>query len=128
MDLTPQSLKGKEKSRRIAVFARNHPEYLQATAKEPNKPVTFQSKIRWTRVEKALASEEPVKIYFAPNGQDKIKYEATIEAVDLNPSEDSSLLNFRLDETVKEGIWGRTLYMISNCVFRGKVNVVPGSR
>jgi hypothetical protein len=115
MDFTPHSSKGKEKSRRIAVFARNHPEYLQAAAKDPSKQVTFQSKRRWARVEKALASEEPIKIYFAPNGQDKIKYEATIKDVDLNPRKDSSLLNFRLDETVEEGIWGKTLYMISNC-------------
>jgi hypothetical protein len=114
MDVTPQSKKGPTNSLRVAVFARNHPEYLQAAAKKPSSLVTFQSKIRWTRVQKALTNQGTVMIYFAPNGTKKIQYEAVIREVDLEPSKESPLLEFRLDETAEEEVWGETLYTISN--------------
>jgi hypothetical protein len=105
---------------RIAVFARNHEEYLnraRAIAKEdPSELVTFQSKKLWVRAKKALDEQGTLRIYFAPTGSDgRIKYEATVKEIVLKPVEDAPLLKHRLAETVGEGLWGKTLYALSHC-------------
>ncbi len=105
---------------RIAVFARNHEDYLNRACAIANKDsselVTFQSKKLWVKAKKALDEQETLRIYLAPTGSDgKIKYEATVKAIALKPVEDAPLLKHRLTETVSEGLWGKTLYALSHC-------------
>jgi hypothetical protein len=103
---------------RIAVFARNHKSYLEEACaiKDPSKLVTFQSKRRWGSARNALVKQETLKIYFAPIGSEaKIRYEATVKAIDLEADPDAPLLGFRLPGTVSEGLWGKTLYAVSHC-------------
>jgi hypothetical protein len=109
---------GEDRMHRIAVFARNHESYLKAACaiKDPSQLVTFQSERRWVGAWKALIKQETVRIYFAPIGSEaKIRYEATVKAIDLEPVADASLLEFRLPDTVNEGLWGKTLYALSHC-------------
>lgn len=103
---------------RIAVFARNHKEYLEAACaiKDPSQLVTFQSEKRWVSAKKALDEQQLLKIYFAPIGSEgKITYEAVVKAIDLNPTEQAPLLAHRLPSVANEGVWGNTLYALSHC-------------
>ena len=103
---------------RIAVFARNHESYLKDVCdiKDASQLVTFQSKRHWVGAWNALVKQGTLKIYFAPIGSEaKIKYEATVKAIDLKPVENAPLLGFRRPETAKEGLWGKTLYALSHC-------------
>ncbi len=101
---------------RIALFARNHESYLKAACAIKDRPVTFQSKRRWVAAWKAWDKQKTLRIYFAPIGSEpKIKYEAIIEEMAIESVADSSLLDFRLPDTVNEGVWGKTLYALSHC-------------
>jgi hypothetical protein len=65
---------------------------------------------------KALDQQGTLKIYFAPIGPEtKIRYEATVETIELDSGADSSLLEFRLPSTLEEGLWGKTLYALTHC-------------
>lgn len=109
---------------RIAVFARNHKEYLdrasEISIKDPSQLVTFRSAKLWSGAKKALNGQETIKIYLAPIGSDStVQYEATVKAIKLNPSEGDpetgSLLAAALSETKAEGLWGKTLYGLAHC-------------
>lgn len=103
---------------RIAVFARNHESYLDPACaiKDSTQLVTFQSEKRWVGAWNALVKQETLKIYFAPIGSDaKIKYEAIVKAIDLEPVADAPLLKFQLPDSAEEDLWGKTLYALSHC-------------
>jgi hypothetical protein len=103
---------------RLAVFARNHESYLEAACNvtDLTQLVTFQSKKRWAGAWEALNTHHSLKIYFAPIGAGAmIKYEATLQKIDLHPDKKADLLQFRLSDTISEGLWGKTLYAVSQC-------------
>lgn len=114
----------------VAIFCRNHPEYLEHAAKigaeTPGKPITFRASTVWKSGEVAVDVHGPRKIYFVPvGGTVLIEYEATLEKVVLHPEPSAratkELLENCLPETRDEGLWEqygeavRTLYVISHC-------------
>ena len=115
---------------RVAIFDRNHTQYLDEACdwaqRDPNRPVTFRSRKRWSRAERALAEQDSVRILFSANGaQGMVGYEARLLWTVKNPSEDDPetkrALQYQLDSTCDEHLWeneGRelkTLVVISRC-------------
>jgi hypothetical protein len=114
----------------IAVFCRNHFDYLESAVKigtkNPSQQITFRASTTWKSAKLAIDMHGPIKIYFATiKGGDLVKYEATLEQVEINVSyQDSTtnkLLKKCLEETRDEGLWEKygqtvnTLYVISGC-------------
>lgn len=114
----------------IAVFARNHREYLQEAAARnlarPERFTTFRSAKKWSKAHASNEEHGTMKIYFAPvGGQYGVEYEAILHQVHLNPRIDdpvtTEILATELDSTREEGLWEqygkgvRTLYVISHC-------------
>jgi len=107
---------------RLAVFARNHEVYLKelSESKNPSRQVTFQSKILWLSAAKALETQGPLTIFLSPiDGGGIVKYKATVNRIVLNPTsgdpKTEELLALRLQGTEEEGLWGKTLYTLSQC-------------
>ncbi|MCW5554000.1 MAG: HNH endonuclease [Verrucomicrobiae bacterium] len=115
---------------RIAVFARNHAQYLVSACAvsdvDPSRLITFRSAVRWTRAKQALDEQKIAQVYLAPIGSRGIvEYEATLKAIVLNPdardADVAKALDHALPETTGEGLWGKdgpevkTLYTISHC-------------
>jgi len=112
---------------KVAVFSRNHPEYLSSAAEvstqHPEKLITFRASTSWKSAQTALKYRGSLPVYFVPIGQENlVKYEATLHTVLLNPKqgeEDTEkLLAFCLPETSAEGLWKgevNTLYVIRQC-------------
>ncbi len=115
---------------RIAVFARNHSQYLESACavsdNDPSRLITFRSSVRWARAKKALDDQKIVQLYLAPTGsKGTVGYEATLKALVLDPaasdSETAKALAYELPETSDEGLWGKdgsavkTLYSVSHC-------------
>lgn len=113
----------------IAVFARNHKEFLekalQQSFNEPNRQITFRSAVRWVRAKTALDIQGIVHVYLAPIGSDSmVEYKANLKLVVLDPSPHDpraiEALNHELEETASEGLWSddtspaKTLYCVSN--------------
>jgi len=112
---------------RVAVFSRNHPEYLRSAAEvsshHPEKLITFRASTSWKAVQTALKYRASLPVYFVPIGQENlVSYEATLHTVLLNPRQNDEdtkkLLAFCLPETSGEGLWEgevNTLYVIRQC-------------
>lgn len=114
----------------IAVFARNHREYLQEAAARnlarPERFTTFRSAKKWAKVHAANVEHGTMKIYFAPvGGQQGVEYEAILHQVHLSPRMNdpitTEMLATELESTREEGLWEQyrkpvqTLYIISHC-------------
>jgi len=115
---------------RVAVFARNHGQYLdhacELAIQDPTRMVTFRSKKPWARMKKALANQETATVYLAPNGSDGlVSYVATLHSLVLYPKRGDvatdQALAFQLPETVNDALWEsddgpiQTLYIIAKC-------------
>jgi hypothetical protein len=110
-------------------LCQKHPIYLEHAAKiadrEPEKPITFRDSGLWRSGEVALETHGPRTIYFVPEGDDEIAYQARLERVWLHPTADDEttqkLLQDCLPETQDQGLWEeyedqvRTLYVVSHC-------------
>jgi len=114
----------------VAIFCRNHSEYLEHAAKigaeTPERPITFRASTVWKSGEVAIDVHGPRKIYFVPvGGKGLVEYKATLEEVVLRPEPNTraaeEILENCLPETRGEGLWEqygevvRTLYVISHC-------------
>lgn len=111
----------------LAVFCRNHPEYLAEAARigklDPCKRVTFRASARWASAARALRLHRPRPIYFASiGGGPEVVYVADLVDLELDPSEHAprteQLLGHSLEDTQGEGLWKgkvRTLYVIRGC-------------
>lgn len=111
---------------RIAVFARNHLQYLEFAAavaeSDAERWVTFRSKKSWAGAGKALLKQGRVAVFFAVVGEQTVQFKANLQEVLLQPrAEDQSaqrLLRLAPPATEREGLWGNeveTLYAISGC-------------
>lgn len=125
------SLKSKIKnSKKIAVFTRNHREYLEAAASRnevrPERFTTFRSALRWANAHLANTEHGAITIYFTPVGGDQgIEYEAILHQIYLDPvagnTDTQEVLASQLESTHEEGLWEqyekpiKTLYVISHC-------------
>ena len=66
--------------------------------------------------QKALRKHPPLKIYIAPTvAHAGIRYQADLMRIVLDPVHSDPLLDLRLQQTIEEGLWGKTLYAIANC-------------
>lgn len=112
----------------VAVFSRNHREYLDAAVKaDPERPITFRAQRVWRAARAAVETYGPRKIYFVPiPGNKLVEYQALLEKVVLYPAQldadtVNQLLANCLEKTRDEGLWEqygevvRTLYVISHC-------------
>jgi hypothetical protein len=114
----------------VAVFARNHLQYLEGAAalaeRDPSRLVTFRSAKRWTRAKEALDLQKTLQLYLAPIGsKGTVEYEATLHTLVLEPTkgeaETERWLTQSLPDTATEGLWEdksgsvKTLYIISHC-------------
>jgi hypothetical protein len=105
---------------RRAVFTRNHKTYLDEACKR-EEPTAFQSKKKWSGAEGWLKKQKTLKVYIAPVGEvgepPKVRYEGTITKialVDSAPEAAKKLLAAR-DETNERRVWGKTVYLLSDC-------------
>ena len=118
------------KNSNVAIFCRNHPEYLERASKigaeTPEQPITFRARKVWKSGKAAIDIHGPRKIYFVPvGGGELVEYEAILDEVVLYPEFNTkatqALLENSLPETRGEGLWeqyggkARTLYVISHC-------------
>jgi hypothetical protein len=106
---------------RRAVFTRNHEEYLEEACKR-EEPTAFQSKKKWSGAEGWLKKQGTLKVYIAPIapvGDPKVMYEGTITQIALVDTAPEAtikkLLAARGEKTKKEGRWGKTVYLLSDC-------------
>jgi hypothetical protein len=112
----------------IAVFARNHLQYLEYAAAEAQadseRRVTFRSRKPWSAAKRAhddVASGR-IAVFFAVVGQPFVQFKATLQEVHLRPYADDPeaqrLIRLVPPETAAEGLWEEghgTLYAISGC-------------
>lgn len=110
----------------VAVFARNHSEYLEYAAERAERHsdelVTFRSKKIWAGAKRAREEQGRVSIYFAVIGKPEVRFKAILQDVLTQPQTGSAasqrLLAFTPPGTDAEALWGneaRTLYAISSC-------------
>lgn len=119
----------------IAIFVRNHLDYLNAAVtrnkKDPEKPTTFRARTAWKSALLALQAHGTLPIYFAPvAGSGNVEFSAILHHIKLDPlrgdDETETYLGFALtdhevDETSNEGLWEqfgkrvKTLYVITHC-------------
>lgn len=114
----------------VAVFTRNHREYLDAAVlrnqQRPERFTTFRSAIKWTNAHVANEIHGAITIYFAPVGGDKgVEYKAILHQICLDPvagdNNTNEILASELESTRDEGLWEKddkpvkTLYVISHC-------------
>jgi hypothetical protein len=112
---------------RVAVFSRNHREYLdEATAvakRDPSKRIVFRSRDGWATAGREVARVGPVAIYFSAAGAEgQVEYAAELCGVLRGPlkgsPETEKWLSQALPSTLAEGLWeppAATLYAIRNC-------------
>lgn len=106
----------------LAVFCRNHPEYL-IRAEALSRVVTFRASQRWASAARRLQQDGPRPIYFAAIGEGQdIAYVAELVDLELDPTDADvrtrHLLDLCLEATKGEGLWDgrvKTLYAIRNC-------------
>lgn len=119
-----------KRTERVAVFARNHREYLdEALSRNMSRPerfTTFRSSKRWTGAHAVNAEHGTLRIFFAPVGGEKmVEHRAMLHQVHLDPDPDDPItqevLACELESTREEGLWEKfgqkvqTLYVISHC-------------
>ncbi|MFP4344289.1 MAG: hypothetical protein ACLFU8_06335 [Anaerolineales bacterium] len=116
-------------SPQVALLCQNHPIYLAHAAKigtkYPERPLTFRTHALWRSGAMALEAHGPRTLYLVPEGEELVRYTATLEQVCLEPQaedpEVQALLEGCLPETRDQGLWEqygervRTLYVISHC-------------
>lgn len=118
------------RTERVAVFARNHRQYLDEAvtrnAIHPERFTTFRSSKRWMGAHAANVEHGTLRIFFAPIGGSKgVEYIAMLHRVHLDPDPVEPLtkevLACGLESTREEGLWEQSgqkvqaLYMISHC-------------
>ena len=112
------------KSRDIAVFTRNHPEYIEEAEEigkgNPAKPITFRADKSWVSAASYLEMRAPCDLYIVRiDGDGSVEFVADLHEVHLNPKigepKTEELLKHVLPSTKDEGLWGNTLYVIKNC-------------
>ena len=111
----------------VAVFSRNHGEYLQAaasiSAQKPRREITFRARSAWKSAASAVEGHGPCPLYYLVAGErNLVRYEARLCRVLLDPKpearETQEMLKLCLPETQYEGTWEgtvNTLYTISSC-------------
>jgi hypothetical protein len=111
----------------VAVFARNHREYLdEAASRDPSVTTVFRAKAAWTTAERAVSKAGSIPIYLAAvGGAGKVEYAAELCGVLLDPvkgaPETDKWLSRVLPSTASEGLWEEddrpviTLYAIRAC-------------
>ncbi|HNR69590.1 MAG TPA: HNH endonuclease [bacterium] len=119
----------------IAIFARNHRDYLEAAVarneNDPSRFTTFRARSKWKKAQSVLKTDGPLLIYFVPVGSTgDVEYLATLHNIQLNPQRGNKVtetfLGFALEDsevphTSNEGLWEQfekpalTLYVISHC-------------
>lgn len=110
----------------MAVFTRNHARHLEAAvsvcAADPNRLVTFRSRVRWAAVADAVRKVASIPVYCAiVDGGPEVRFSASIEQIQLDPDladpKTRQLLGFRTDST-KDEVLRRdvtTLYAVRRC-------------
>ena len=100
----------------MAVFTRNHERHLEAAAAacaaDPNRLVTFRSRVKWAAAADAVRKVGPIPVYFATvDGGPKVRFAAIIKQIQLDPDlvdpRTQQLLSFRTDTTKDEGLRSR---------------------
>jgi hypothetical protein len=115
----------------VAIFSRNHREYLEEAAtigaREQSAPVVFRARANWVTAEREIGRLGPLPIYFAPiGGAGQVEYVAELSDVLLDPVEGTQETDEWLDRALRttgsEGLWGEpgerpvsTLYEIRSC-------------
>ncbi len=107
---------------RRAVFTRNYKEHLEEACKR-KEPTAFQSKKKWSGAQRWLKKQGTLKVYIAPvdspKSGPKIMYEGTVKEIALVESAPEAtvkkLLAARGEETRKEELWKKTVYLLSDC-------------
>jgi hypothetical protein len=111
----------------LAVFCRNHPDYLAEAARigeeDSVRRITFRASTRWASAAVALRLYGPRPIYFASiRGGPEVVYVADLVDLELDPAAHAQrtqeLLAHSLNETKGEGLWEggvKTLYIIRGC-------------
>lgn len=113
----------------IAIFTRNHPEYIEEACteckKNPARRITFRAGLRWVAAANALEVHRPnpLDLYIAPIGtKGVVEFIAKLHSVLLDPEpkqpRTKELLALELDSTKGEDLWHdsvATLYVIGNC-------------
>ena len=111
----------------VAVFTRNHPEYLEEASKigksDPNRHIAFRAVTRWVSAAKYLRQRSPMPLYISSIGASGVvDFVADLIGISLDPSigepQTDQWLEMCLKSTKKEGLWDGevgTLYMIANC-------------
>lgn len=109
---------------RVGVFTRNHRDHLKRAVHrsdwDPHAPLVFQSLVRWASASEALQRQGAVPVYIAPiGGGGVVEFIGELAEVHLDPKPTeprvAALLLVPPVVTPKEGLWGRTLYVLHNC-------------
>src|SRR5215469_7078023 len=109
----------------IAVFTRNHKQYMEAAAeisrRDPNATVVFRASRKWATAVRELRVAASIPVYISVvGGEGTVEYAAELCDGELDPqlgqARTQALLAQTLDATKAEGLWGndhapvRTLY------------------
>lgn len=74
----------------IAVFARNHSDYLEYAKDvgedDSARSVPFRSRKLWSAARRALERQRSVWVFFAVVGQPDVQFRARLQEVHLNPT------------------------------------------
>jgi hypothetical protein len=109
-------------AKKIAVFTRNHGQYLAAACKRAaDEPTTFRASKRWVSAAYAVTNRKPkpLDLYFATvDGKGYVEYVAELHEVLVDPDgrRKDELITYVVEET-KDEDWESlgTLYVIHNC-------------
>jgi hypothetical protein len=123
-------MKQRREPQDVAVFTRNHRNYLEEAAKisaqDPRKLIVFRARSKWVTALREIPAGGSLPIYMAAiGGAGEVEYEAELCDGQTEPSrgdrKTEALLDLVLKSTKDEGLWEKygktveTLYAIRAC-------------